>query len=250
MATERTSGNVLGGDAQETDDASRNHLLLECRPQVIFAAIYDRLPFPNLGPVQEFAFDLGVTALEDAYTLLGLVVRAFAGHQLLFEQRWPERYVRQKTGLADLDIPPGTGIALRAMHFQCHGYEPVTSLELTVVAKRADSQESRQAILRVPVEHPQQRTDLHLPLAGPWWAIQAADWTDMHKSEVVSQPFAVDFVRLGPDQQMFRDLGSSLEDHYSWDQPVYAAAGGKIAYAAYDMPDNLPGTAPEPAHLS
>jgi murein DD-endopeptidase MepM/ murein hydrolase activator NlpD len=37
-----------------------------------------------------------------------------------------------------------------------------------------------------------------------------------------------------------------LEDHYSWNQPVYATAGGKVAYAAYDMPDLQPGIPPDP----
>ncbi len=230
----------------QMEEDSAHHLLLECRPKTLYAALYDRLPFPNIGPLQELVFDLGITATEHEYEVLGLVVRAYAGHQLMTEQRWPEVYLRKKTGLDDLKIPPGTGIALRTMHLQQHGYEPITSLELTVVARRSETSDSRQAILSVPVEHPQQQTDLHFPLAGAWWAIQAADWSDMHKGEVVSQPFALDFVRLGTDNRFFESDGTRLEDHYSWGQPVYAAAGGKIAYAAHDMPDQTPGTAPDP----
>lgn len=233
-------------DYSSQAEPDERRLLLECRPQTVYAAIYDQLPFPNIGPVQQLAFDLGVTAVEHDYTLLGLVIRVGSGHQLLMEQRWPERVLRLKSGLDDLSIPKGTGIALRAVHLQIHGFEPVTWLDLTVVARRRDSEETRQALLRVPVEHPELRTDLHFPLAGTWWAIQASDWTDMHKGEVVSQPFALDFVKLGPESSFFRGGGAKLEEHFSWSQPVYAAAGGKVAYAAHDMPDNEPGSAPDP----
>ena len=46
---------------------------------------------------------------------------------------------------------------------------------------------------------------------------------------------------------MFSGDGSRLEEHASWDESVYAAAGGKVAYVCFDMPDMAPGTAPNPA---
>ena len=103
-----------------------------------------------------------------------------------------------------------------------------------------------EAILRIPVHYPEQKTDLYFPLRGAWWTIQAADWSDQHKLEVVSQPYAVDFVKLGPDNRFFSGSGKELTDHYSWEQPVYATAGGKVAYVCYDMPDIAPGTVPDP----
>ena len=157
-------------------------------------------PFRILEPVQEIVFDLGITAVGDTFTLAGLVVRGYSGHQMLFEQRWPERVIRQKTRLEDTSIPNGTGIAIRAMHFQLHGYERITSVEITAVGQGLQTQQSRQAILSVPVEYPELRTNLHFPLTGVWWAIQAADWSDMHKTEVLSQPYSVDFVKLGAGQ--------------------------------------------------
>ncbi|MEZ4665031.1 MAG: M23 family metallopeptidase [Caldilineaceae bacterium] len=63
---------------------------------------------------------------------------------------------------------------------------------------------------------------------------------------MVSQPFAIDFVKLGPDNRFFKGQGWELDEHYSWGQPVYATAGGKIAYACYDMPDLRPGMPPDP----
>jgi hypothetical protein len=102
-----------------------------------------------------------------------------------------------------------------------------------------------QAKLQLPVVYHVQQTDLHFPLRGAWWVVQAGDWSDLHKQEPVSQPFALDFVKLGPDNTFFRGGGTALTDHHAWDQPVYAAAGGKIAFVQYDMPDLPPGQAPD-----
>ncbi len=139
---------------------------------------------------------------------------------------------------------------MRGLQFLLHGYELLTAIEVTAVGKMSGETAGEtvpvQAVAQIGVEHKQQQTDLHLPVAGTWWAIQGADWTDQHKTEVFSQAFAIDLVKLGPNNQAFATDGRTLEDHYSWDQPVYATAGGKIAYICYDMPDLVPGTAPDP----
>jgi hypothetical protein len=222
------------------------HLYLESRPSRLFAARYDRLPFPNVSPMQEVAFDIGLTAFHAAITLTGLVFRGYSGHQLLFEQRWPARIIRLRTGEQDLTIPPQTGLAVRSLQFLLHGYEPLTMVEVTAVGKLVDGDQTVQALLQLPVEFPDQQTDLHFPLAGVWWAIQAADWSDQHKQEVFSQTYALDFVKLGADNRFFAGSGMTLEEHYSWSQPVYATAGGKVAYVGYDMPDMPPGVPPDP----
>lgn len=228
-------------------DTDQTYLKIESRPARLNAARYTRLPFPNIGPVQEVAFDVGVTAVNGPVTLNGLVFKGYHEHQLLFEQRWPARIIQARTGEQDLRIPVDTGLAVRGLHFLIHGYEPLTTIEVTAVGK--SEQEDglvTQSVLQIPVVFPAQQTDLHFPLEGTWWAIQAADWSDQHKLEVFSQTYAIDFVKLGPDNQFFRGSGLALEDHYSWDQPVYATAGGKVAYICYDMPDLAPGTRPDP----
>jgi hypothetical protein len=232
-----------------TTDADVPHLRVECRPTRLVSARYDALPFPALGPTQEVTFDLGITAYHGDINLNGLVFKGYAGHQLLFEQRWPARIIRQKVGDEDLTIPAQTGLAVRGMHFLMHGYELLSMVEVTVVgrpvAKTGDEPDVH-AIIQVPVSLHTQQTDLHFPLEGAWWAIQGNDWTDQHKLEPQSQPYALDFVKLGPNGQFFENYGAQLEDHYSWNQPVYATAGGKVAYVCYDMPDLAPGTVPDP----
>lgn len=221
-------------------------LLIESHPQRLIGAIYEALPFPQLGPRQEVVFDLGITSLINRLTLSGLVIKGYHEHQLLIEQRWPARILSQHTGEADLSIDAGTGLAVRNLHLQLFAYEPLSFVEITAVGK-LENGETAQEQLRIPVEFPEAKTDLHFPLRGAWWAIQGNDWSDRHKEEVFSQPYALDFVKLGADNQFFRGNGSQLEDHYSWDQPVYATAGGKVAYVSYDMPDLQPGVAADPA---
>lgn len=221
-------------------------LQVESRPAHLIAARYEQLPFPTLGPVQEVAFDLGLTARNGEIVLSGMVIKGYNGHQLLFEQRWPARIIQKRTGEENLTIPAGTGLAIRSLHFMLHGYEPLTMVEVSVVGKVENSEQSIQSLLQIPVVHPETKTDLHFPLRGTWWAIQAADWSDQHKQEVFSQTYALDFVKLGADNQFFRNGGMRLEDHYSWQQPVYATAGGKVAHICYDMPDLPPGTLPDP----
>ncbi len=221
-------------------------MILETRPAKLIAAKYDRLPFPTLGPVQEICFDLGITADVVALEVAGVVFQGYNDHQLVFEERWPARVVRQKTGEANLRVDPGTGIALRSLHFMLQGYEALTHVDVTVIAQTPGQEEPTQAQLTLPVEIYETKTDLHFPLRGAWWAIQGSDWSDRHKQEVFSQTYAMDFARLGTDNQIFRGDGTNLEDHYSWDQPVYATAGGKIAYVIFDLPDLAPGAVADP----
>ena len=234
--------------------STKAHFILESRPSTLIVAHYADLPFPNIGPVQEVAFDLGITAVDGRAEVSGVVIKGYSGHQLLFEQRWPADIIRQRTGESDLSIDPGTGLAIRSMQFLLQGYELLTFVEVTVVGKvftgynasGVPEVERMEAILQIPARYHQSKTDLHFPLRGTWWAIQAADWSDQHKQEVVSQPFAIDFVKLGPDNRFFKGQGWELDEHYSWGQPVYATAGGKIAYICYDMPDLRPGMPPDP----
>ena len=232
--------------APQTGPAEATTLLIESRPNRLIAARYDELPFPTNGPVQEVAFDLGVTAMDDTVTIGGIVIQGFNDHQLLFEQPWPARILLKRTGESDLTIPPGTGLAVRSLQFLLHGYEPLTHVVVTVVGTAHRDGRAVQVAVQIPVAYHDPVTDLHFPLRGVWWAIQAADWSDQHKREVYSQTYAIDFVKLGTDNSFFRGAGQELTDHYSWDQPVYATAGGKVAYVCYDMPDLAPGAQANP----
>ncbi len=219
---------------------------LESRPATIIAAEYKNLPFPALQPLQEVAFDLGITATDMPLEIAGVVFQGFNDHQLLFEQRWPARVLRARLGEENLRIERGTGLALRSLHFQLHAHELLTQIEVVVLAQVEGKAELDHATIEIPVKFHTNKTNLHFPLHGAWWAIQGSDWSDRHKQEVYSQAYALDFARLGPDNRTFGGRGIALEEHYSWNQPVYAAAGGKISAVTYDMPDLVPGVLPDP----
>ena len=231
------------------------YLHLESRPSTLVAAQYRTLPFPGIGPRQEIVFDLGITAVGGDVEVQGLVLKGYHGHQLLFEQRWPARILQAHTGEPTLSVAAGTGLALRTLHVLLHAYEPLTMVEATVVAQPVENQpdgerQPTQAVLQIPVITHERQTDLHFPLRGAWWAIQAADWSDQHKQEAYSQPFALDFVKLGADNRFFGGSGhGARRSLFSWDQPVYATAGGKISMVIADMPDLAPGTPPDADHV-
>ena len=214
---------------------------LESRPATIIAAEYRKLPFPALDAVQEVAFDLGITATDAALEVVGVVFQGYHEHQLLFEQRWPARIIRNRMGEQNLHVEPGNGLALRSLHFQLHAYELLTQIEVVLLAQVEGKEEVQHATLEIPVRFHSNKTHLHLPLHDAWWVIQGSDWSDRHKQEVFSQAYALDFARLGPDSRTFDGRGVALEDHYSWNQPVYAAAGGKVSPVIFDLPDAPPG---------
>jgi hypothetical protein len=175
-------------------------LIVQSWPPALIGATYTELPFPALHPLQEVAFDLGITATDRLLELRGVVFQGYNDHQLLFEQRWPARMVAQRLGSTDLHHSPGSGLALRALHFMVPAYERLTHLEVTVIAHAAGSESDAQHSLQILVQFPRTKDRPAFPArAGTWWAIQGADWSDRHKQEVCSQTYASDFVRLGPD---------------------------------------------------
>ena len=103
--------------------------MAESWPARLIAANYTELPFPPLGPLQEVVFDLGITAMHGAIELSGIVVQGYNDHQLLFEQRWPARILRNQTAEDNLRIAAGTGIAIRHLHFMLHGHELLTMVQ-------------------------------------------------------------------------------------------------------------------------
>lgn len=225
-------------------------LRLEARPAQVVVAVYDRLPHPSLGPVQEFVVDLGITA-DRPVVLTDVVWRAFDRHDRV-------ALVRQRLGQEAMDhltrgqygVAPGLGLALRRCYFLEQGLLPLSRLRVSVAGYDHETRAAASAQLDVSLHYHEQRARLFLPFAeGAWWAIAGNDWTGLHKAEPVSWAFASDFVRLGPDGSFFRDSGLRNEEHYSFNQPVVAPAGGKVVLARDDMPDQQPGEPLDPAQL-
>ena len=215
---------------------------LEARPAQIYVGVYDRLPHPSLGAVQEFALDVGISAARPV-VLTDVVWRAF-------DQNDHVVFVRQRLGRAAMDeltqgqygVAPDRGLALRRCYFLEQGLGRLSRLSISVAGYDHETQAAVAAQLDAPLRYHEQHARLGLPFAGgAWWAIGGNDWTALHKADPVSWPFAYDFVRLGPEGQFFTGQGLRNEDHYSYGQTVVAPASGKVVLARGDMPDQQPG---------
>lgn len=229
---------------------SHNHGLLriELRPRQIFVARYEHLPYPNLGPMQEFVCEVGITAAQPV-TVMTVSFQVFAGSQLISQRYYHSRQLSTMIGEEPpVIVQPGEGLALRHCYFLEPGLERLTQVFATVEAQTADGQ-TVQAQWGAPLLYFEQQTTLHLPFNGTWWAIMGSDWTDLHKGEPISQAFAIDFVRLGPNNNTFLTDGLTNEDHFSFGQPVLAPAGGEAIVATWDMTDNPPAALPRPEEL-
>lgn len=79
------------------------------------------------------------------------------------------------------------------------------------------------------------RTDMTFPLRGNWQASE--DPTHHHRLKKFAL-HALDFVRVDDEGATHRGSGRALEDFYSWDQPVYAVAPGRVMVVHGDFPDN------------
>lgn len=85
------------------------------------------------------------------------------------------------------------------------------------------------------------------PEGGSWYVAWGGDDHISNRHVVApDQRFAYDFV-VARGSDVFRADGKSNEDHYCWNQPIYAPAAGRIVQAVGDVADNPPGTSPPAA---
>ena len=85
------------------------------------------------------------------------------------------------------------------------------------------------------------KAQLRLPFKGEWYVAWGGR-TPMHNYHVVApdQRFAYDFVKI-QGNKFFRNQGARNEDYFSWEQPIYAPAAGKVVVAIDSVADNVPG---------
>lgn len=219
---------------------------LESRPAQVYVALYDRLPHPGLGPMQEFVFDLGISATRPT-VLTDVVWRVYDqnDHVALVRQRLGQAAMHELT-LGQYGVAPGMGLVIPRCYFLEQGTIPLSHVRVSVAGYDHETQAAVTAVLEVPLVYHQQRAKLRLPVAsGAWWAITGNDWSSIHKADPVSWTFAYDFVRLGPEGRPFDGDGLRNEDHFCFGQPVVAPAGGKVVLVRDDMPDQAPGQPPE-----
>lgn len=229
---------------------SQATLHLEARPAQVFVGVYDRLPHPGLGPVQELALDVGITATRPI-VLTDVVWRAFdEDDRVVFVRQRLGQLAMHELTQGQYGVAPGLGLALRRCYFLEQGQLRLKRLRISVAGYDFETREAVAAQLDVPLLYHEQRARLRLPVAhGAWWVITGNDWTALHKMEPVSWSFAYDLVHLGPEGSIYAGDGLQNEDHYSFSMPVVAPAGGKIVLVRDDLPDQPPGQPPDPTLL-
>lgn len=80
---------------------------------------------------------------------------------------------------------------------------------------------------------------LELPVRGTWLAKHAgaSDITNDH----IAHPYAIDILKLGPDGRLHKGREEAVTDFYSYNEPVYAPADGKVAQVVDRLEGNLIG---------
>jgi hypothetical protein len=97
------------------------------------------------------------------------------------------------------------------------------SLLLVVMATAAHAQEYR------------------LPFEGRWFVMQGGDTPNVNQHmSLRAQWYGIDFARVGgpSGRQLTRGEGSSVEDFYSWGEPVLSPAAGEVVAVVDSLPDN------------
>ena len=149
--------------------------------------------------------------------------------------RWRDALTRP-TGTCKLAAGSSASLARRFALFLDADNLP-DALRLEVIA------ETTRARLTVPVRTFQQRTSLRLPVSGRWWVLAGHRFDETHgQAFVLSQGFAYDLGRLGPDLSTY-DLTADVKQLASYrahGQPILAAADGVVAMVNDGVAENSP----------
>jgi len=80
---------------------------------------------------------------------------------------------------------------------------------------------------------------LDLPVRGTWLAGQAgaSKITNGH----TSNRYALDILKLGPDGRLYKGREKAVRDFYSYDEPIYAPADGRVTQVVADLESDLLG---------
>ncbi len=83
--------------------------------------------------------------------------------------------------------------------------------------------------------------EFHLPFQGRWFVMQGGDTLNVNQHmSVAAQWYGIDFLKVaGPSQrELSRSTGSTVEDFYSWGEPVLSPVEGDVQAIVDRFPDN------------
>lgn len=87
--------------------------------------------------------------------------------------------------------------------------------------------------------------EFHLPFKGRWFVMQGGDTLNVNQHmSLRAQWFGIDFMKVGgPSQRALSGTtGATVEDYYSWGEPVLSPVDGKVKSVIDGLPDNPLGT--------
>lgn len=93
---------------------------------------------------------------------------------------------------------------------------------------------------------------------GEWVAVNGLEGSGVHRQAVQSvggqlfnaQRFAIDWMLLDENDTFATNDTSKVENWHSYDQPVLAVADAEVIEVLDELPDQAPGTLPDPAEMT
>jgi hypothetical protein len=149
---------------------------------------------------------------------------------------------RQVSFATSATLAPSQALLFTRLHFSI-GF-PADSVRVLARLHGRDGK-SVLAIATIPVHAYKPVISYHSPLSGEW-LMQAIPTEESHHRFNPSTEFAVDFFKLGPDNE--KTFGNSLDvnDHYGYGDPVEAAADGTVVAVIADQVQDRQALLPKP----
>ena len=100
------------------------------------------------------------------------------------------------------------------------------------------------AVVAQPLLKTNSATSLTLPFSGRWFVMQGGDTPNVnHHMSERAQWYAIDFMKVGGPggRSLVKTDGATVEDYYSWGEPVSSPCEGEVVGMVNDLPDNLLG---------
>lgn len=147
--------------------------------------------------------------------------------QVLAFQFGGERLLGANTLSADLTLDPGEALLVTSQVFAYRGGRDGVRVRVN-----GDAAQGQLAIRTGGTQ-----TEFSFPVRGRWWNAAGPSFHSHHRWTPMEE-FAFDLVRLGPDQTTHRRDGARFADYYSYGEPVFAAAPGRVVFVIADQQED------------
>ena len=127
----------------------------------------------------------------------------------------------------DLTLEPGEAIMINSQLFGYRGARDGVRVRVNDSAAQA----------RLPIRSDGSQIIYTFPLRGQWYN-GAGSTLHSHHRWTPMEEFAFDLIKLGPDFTTHRGDGQRFSDYYSYGEPVFAAADGRVSSVIADQAED------------